>query len=115
MVAFFITHLFMLIYGIFMTFHSKEILQNSIAIDPTGYIVIIAALLSLLRLSIGRNLIRYIAFFLLCFDVFFPIIYGTFTWIRILDLLFWGYIYLSFGKRSWWYDLYKPIGIFTKN
>ena len=72
-----------------------------------------ACLLSLLRLSIGRILLRLIAVFYIS-QVALQVWHGTFQLGSVTDLAIWGYTLYSFGPMSWRHALYTPLGVFGK-
>ena len=70
-------------------------------------------MLSLLRLSIGRILLRLIAVFYIS-QIVLQVWHGTFQWGSLTDLAIWGYTLYSFGPMSWRHALYTPLGVFGK-
>ena len=72
-----------------------------------------ACLLSLLRMSIGRILLRLIAVFYIS-RILLQVWDGTFQWGSLTDLAIWGYTLYSFGPMSWRHALYTPLGVFGK-
>ncbi|MGH7148766.1 MAG: hypothetical protein ACREIJ_12825 [Nitrospiraceae bacterium] len=72
-----------------------------------------ACLLSLLRMSIGRILLRLIAVFYIS-RILLQVWDGTFQWGGLTDIAIWAYTIFSFGPMSWRHALYTPLGVFGK-
>jgi hypothetical protein len=81
---------------------------------PIEVVLLIGAILSFLQFSIGRIVIR-----LYCLWVFLHFasqLYYTHStsFLQVVELVWWIFVYSCFGKASWWYALYHPLGMFGK-
>jgi len=83
------------------------------ASDLLHAILIGACLLSLLRLSVGRVLLRFLALVGTVL-VLYQVLQGTAQWIDLSKIALWAYTYFSFGPMSWRHALYTPLGVFGK-
>jgi hypothetical protein len=93
-------------------FLSRQVTDgNLFASDIFAGLLIGATVLSLLRLSAGRVMLRIVSLLGIAI-VLLPIWQGTFQWGSVTDLALWGYTYFSFGPMSWRHALYTPLGIF---
>ena len=72
-----------------------------------------ACVLSLLRISIGRILLRLIAVFYIS-QIVLQVWHGTFQWGSVTDIAIWAYTLYSFGPSSWRHALYTSLGVFGK-
>ena len=72
-----------------------------------------ATVLSLLRLSAGRHLLRIIALIGI-FLVLYHVWQGKAQWGSLTDVAIWAYTFYSFGPSSWRNSLYTPLGVFGK-
>ena len=72
-----------------------------------------ATILSLLRISVGRHLLRFVALIGI-FLVVYPVWQGKAQWGSLTDVAIWGYTFYSFGPSSWRHSLYTPLGVFGK-
>ena len=81
--------------------------------DVIAGLLLGACVLSLLRISTGRILLRLIAVFYIS-QVVLQVWHGTFQWGSLTDLSIWGYTLYSFGSTSWRHALYTPLGVFEK-
>jgi hypothetical protein len=70
-----------------------------------------ATLLSLLRLSAGRHLLRFIAL-IGVFHELYQVWQGAFQWGSLTYVAIWVYTFYSFGPNSWRHALYTPLGVF---
>jgi hypothetical protein len=72
-----------------------------------------ATALSLLRLSVGCHLLRFISIIGILLVVYHAW-QGKAGWGNLTDVAIWGYTFYSFGPSSWRYTLYSPLGVFGK-
>ena len=72
-----------------------------------------ATVLSLLRLSVGRHLLRIIALIGILL-ILFHVWQGKFQWGSLTDVAIWVYTFYCFGPSSWRHSLYTPLGVFGK-
>ena len=72
-----------------------------------------AAVLSLLRLTAGRILLRAVGLVGIALALL-PLWKGTFQWGSVTDIAIWAYTFFSFGPMSWRHALYTPLGVFDK-
>ena len=72
-----------------------------------------ATVLSLLRLSVGRHLLRFVALIGILL-VLYHVWQGKAEWGNLTDVAIWAYTFYSFGPSSWRHSLYTPLGIFGK-
>jgi hypothetical protein len=86
---------------------------NMLMSDVFAGLLIGACVLSILRLSIGRIMLRLIAVFYIS-QILLQVWHGTFQWGSLTDLAIWGYTLYSFGTTSWRHALYTPLGVFGK-
>lgn len=84
---------------------------NLFASDLFAGFLIGACLLSLLRLSAGRVLLRVVALLGISLELL-PVLQGTFQWGNLTFVVIWVYTYFSFGPMSWRHALYTPLGVF---
>jgi len=75
--------------------------------------LIVACILSLLRLTAGRILLRAVGLVGIALALL-PVWQGTFQWGGLTDIAIWAYTFFSFGPMSWRHALYSPLGIFEK-
>jgi TRAP-type uncharacterized transport system fused permease subunit len=94
-------------------FLSRSVDGNVFLSDVFAGLLLAACVLSLLRLSVGRILLRVIAVFYLS-QIALQVWHGTFQWGSLTDLAIWGYTLYSFGTMSWRHALYTPLGVFGK-
>ena len=94
-------------------FLSRSADGNLLLSDLFASLLLGGCLLSLLRLSIGRILLRLIAVFYIS-QIMLQVWHGTFQWGSLTDLAIWGYTLFSFGPMSWRHSLYSPLGVFGK-
>ncbi len=87
--------------------------SNMLMSDVFAGLLIGACVLSILRLSIGRIMLRLIAVFYIS-QILLQVWHGTFQWGSLTDLAIWGYTLYSFGTTSWRHALYTPLGVFGK-
>ena len=92
-------------------FLSRSIDGNFLLSDVFAGLLLLACVLSLLRLSIGRIMLRLIAVFYIS-QIAVQVWHGTFQWGSVTDLAIWAYTLYSFGPRSWRHALYTPLGVF---
>ena len=92
-------------------FLSRSMDGNFLLSDVFAGLLLLACVLSLLRLSIGRIMLRLIAVFYIS-QIAFQVWHGTFQWGSVTDLAIWAYTLYSFGPRSWRHALYTPLGVF---
>jgi hypothetical protein len=72
-----------------------------------------ATVLSLLRLSVGCHLLRFIAL-LNILSLAYHVLQGKAAWGSLAEVAIWAYTFYSFGPSSWRYSLYSPLGVFGK-
>ena len=72
-----------------------------------------ATVLSLLRLSVGRHLLRFTALIGILL-VMYHAWQGKAEWGNLTDIAIWAYTFYSFGPSSWRHALYTPLGVFGK-
>jgi hypothetical protein len=72
-----------------------------------------ATVLSLLRLSVGCHLLRFIALIGI-FHELYQMWQGMAHWGSLAYVSIWAYTFYSFGPSSWRYTLYSPLGVFEK-
>ena len=72
-----------------------------------------ACVLSLLRLSAGRVLLRVVGLLGIALALL-PLWQGRFQWGGLTDIAIWAYTIFSFGPMSWRHALYTPLGVFGK-
>lgn len=72
-----------------------------------------ATLLSILRLSAGRHLLRFIAL-IGVFHELYQVWQGTAHLGSLVYVAIWVYTFYSFGPNSWRDTLYSPLGVFGK-
>jgi hypothetical protein len=72
-----------------------------------------ATVLSLLRLSVGRHLLRFIALIGI-FHELYQVWEGKAQWGSLTYVAIWAYTFYSFGPSSWRNALYTPLGVFGK-
>jgi hypothetical protein len=72
-----------------------------------------ATALSLLRLSVGCHILRFVALLGILLVVYHTW-QGKAEWGSLTDVAIWGYTFYSFGPSSWRYTLYSPLGVFGK-
>jgi hypothetical protein len=95
-------------------FLSRDATDGSIlASDLFAGGLIGATVLSLLRLSAGCHLLRFIALIGILL-VGFHVWQGKAAWGSLTDAAIWAYTFYSFGPSSWRYSLYSPLGVFGK-
>ena len=95
-------------------FLSRDITDGALfASDLFAGSLIGATLLSLLRLSVGRHLLRYIALIGILL-VLYHMWQGKAEWGSLTDVAIWAYTFYSFGPSSWRHSLYTPLGVFGK-
>jgi len=81
--------------------------------DLFAGILIGACILSLLRLTVGRILLRAAALVGIALALL-PMWQGKFEWGNLTDIAIWTYTFFSFGPMSWRHALYTPLGVFEK-
>src|SRR4051812_37286778 len=86
---------------------------NLLLSDVFAGLLLGACVLSILRLSIGRILLRLISVFYIS-QIALQVWHGTFQWGSLTDLAIWSYAMFSFGPMSWRHALYTPLGVFGK-
>jgi len=95
-------------------FLSRDITEGSfLASDLFAGSLIGATVLSLLRLSVGRHLLRFIALTGILL-VLYRMWQGKAEWGSLTDVAIWVYTFYSFGPSSWRVALYTPLGVFGK-
>jgi hypothetical protein len=95
-------------------FLSRDITDgNLFASDLFAGSLIGATALSLLRLSVGCHLLRFIALTGILIVVYY-VWQGKAEWGNLTDVAIWAYTFYSFGPSSWRYSLYSPLGVFGK-
>jgi hypothetical protein len=95
-------------------FLSREATDGSLlASDLFAGGLIGATVLSLLRLSVGRHLLRFIALIGILL-VLYHVWQGKGQWGSLTDVAIWVYTFYSFGPKSWRLALYSPLGVFEK-
>ena len=94
-------------------FLARSVDGNFLLSDMFAGLLLAACVLSLLRLSIGRIMLRLIAVFYIS-RIAVQVWDGTFQWGSLTDLAIWGYTLYSFGPMSWRHALYTPLGVFGK-
>jgi hypothetical protein len=72
-----------------------------------------ATALSLLRLSVGCHILRFVALLGILLVVYHAW-QGKAEWGNLTDVAIWAYTFYSFGPSSWRYSLYSPLGVFGK-
>ena len=72
-----------------------------------------ATVLSLLRLSVGWHLLRFISLIGILL-VLVHVWQGKAEWGSLTDVAIWAYTFYSFGPSSWRHSLYSPLGVFEK-
>lgn len=72
-----------------------------------------ACILSLLRLTAGRILLRAVGLIGIALALL-PMWQGKFEWGNLTDIAIWAYTFFSFGPMSWRHALYTPLGVFEK-
>lgn len=93
-------------------FLSKEAAEGSLlASDLFAGGLLGATGLSLLRLSAGRHLLRFIALIGIML-VLYQVWQGKAEWGSLTDVAIWAYTFYSFGPSSWRQALYTPLGVF---
>jgi len=75
--------------------------------------LLVATGLSLLRLSVGCHLLRFVALTGI-FLVIYRVWDGKAELGNLTDIAIWAYTFYSFGPSSWRYSLYSPLGVFGK-
>jgi len=81
--------------------------------DLFAGILIGACILSLLRLTAGRVLLRAAGLVGIALALL-PMWQGKFEWGGLTDIAIWAYTFFSFGPMSWRHALYTPLGVFEK-
>ena len=95
-------------------FLSRDITDGSLfASDLFAGGLLLATGLSLLRLSVGCHLLRFIAIIGILL-VLLHVWEGKAQWGSLTDVAIWAYTFYSFGPSSWRYSLYSPLGVFGK-
>jgi len=92
-------------------FLSRASESNLYASDLFASLLIGACVLSLLRMSVGRHMLRFVAVLYIS-QVLFTVWNGTFQWGSLTDVALWVYTIYSFGPSSWRHALYSPLGVF---
>jgi hypothetical protein len=113
MIMFFLTHALMILLSIPAIAKARLVEGNVVSFNPMGYALLVASLLSLVRLSIGRIFVRGVSFVYMAISVY-DLFQNGFRWVPTIELAMFGFIYLSLGPSSWWHDLYTPAGVFTR-
>lgn len=111
--------LFAFVHGLIILFSIRTILRPwggtaTAKPIPIEIVLLIGAVLSVLQFSIGRIIIR-----LYCLWVFLDIAVMFFhtrstSFLQVVEIGWWVYVYNCFGKTSWWYALYHPLGVLGK-
>jgi len=95
-------------------FLSRDITDGGLfASDLFAGSLIGATVLSLLRLSVGCHLLRFLAIIGILL-VLYRVSQGKGEWGSVTDVAIWAYTFYSFGPSSWRYSLYTPLGVFQK-
>ena len=81
--------------------------------DVFAVTLMVACILSLLRITAGRILLRAVALLGIALALL-PIWQGKFEWGSLTDIAIWAYTFFSFGPMSWRHALYTPLGVFEK-
>jgi len=81
--------------------------------DLFAGVIIGATLLSLLRLTVGCHMLRFIAI-IGVFHELYQVWQGKADWGSLAYVAIWVYTFYSFGPSSWRYSLYTPLGVFGK-
>jgi hypothetical protein len=95
-------------------FFSRDLTDGSLfASDLFAGSLIVATVLSLLRLSVGCHLLRFVALIGILL-VLYHVWQGKAEWGNLTDVAIWVYTFYSFGPSSWRHSLYTPLGVFGK-
>jgi TRAP-type uncharacterized transport system fused permease subunit len=94
-------------------FLARSVDGNFLLSDVFAGLLLAACVLSLLRLTIGRIMLRLIAVFYIS-QIAIQVWHETFQWGSVTDLAIWAYTLYSFGPSSWRHALYTPLGVFGK-
>jgi type IV secretory pathway VirB2 component (pilin) len=95
-------------------FFTRDLTDGSLfASDLFAGALILATLLSLLRLSVGCHLLRFVALIGILL-VGYHVWQGKAEWGNLTDVAIWVYTFYSFGPSSWRHSLYTPLGVFGK-
>jgi hypothetical protein len=95
-------------------FLSRDLTDGSLfASDLFAGALIGATTLSLLRLSVGCHLLRFVALIGILL-VLYHVWQGKAEWGNLTDVAIWAYTFYSFGPSSWRHALYSPLGVFEK-
>ena len=95
-------------------FLSREATEGSFfASDLFAGALLVSTALSLLRLSVGCHLLRFVALIGILL-VAYHVWQGKAQWGSLTDVAIWGYTFYSFGPSSWRHSLYTPLGVFGK-
>ncbi len=95
-------------------FLSRDIADGTLfASDLFAGSLIGATVLSLLRLSVGCHLLRFVALIGI-FNELYQVWQGKAHWGSLAYVAIWAYTFYSFGPSSWRHSLYTPLGVFGK-
>ena len=94
-------------------FNAQDTYGQIFVSDLFAATLIGACVLSLLRLSAGRVLLRVVGLVGIALALL-PIWQGRFQWGGLTDIAIWAYTIFSFGPMSWRHALYTPLGVFGK-
>ena len=95
-------------------FFSRDLTDGALfASDLFAGSLIGATVLSLLRLSVGCHLLRFISLIGILL-VLVHLWQGKAEWGSLTDVAIWAYTFYSFGPSSWRHSLYSPLGVFGK-
>ena len=95
-------------------FLSRDTTDGSIlASDLFAGALLIATAISLLRLTIGAHLLRFISLIGILLVVY-HVWQGKAEWGSLTDVAIWAYTFYSFGPSSWRHSLYSRLGVFGK-
>ena len=95
-------------------FLSRDASDGSfLASDLFAGSLLVSTGLSLLRLSVGCHLLRFVALLGILLVVY-RVWEGKAEWGNLTDVAIWAYTFYSFGPSSWRYSLYSPLGVFGK-
>src|SRR3989442_13060205 len=79
MFTFFALHICLLVWGAYEAYHYKTVSPGAIGINPFGFLLFGATLLSILRINWGRRLIRFVAFIGMM-NFWWPLFYFWWPW-----------------------------------
>lgn len=119
MIYFYIVHFVLLLYGCFQLLSLvAEVGSDTNIYTAAGLFVIPAVFLSVLRMSIGRIMLAFLAMLgivIVVLQIAFTLFSdGVLLWTLLFDLVLFGYVWHLFKPSGKWRHRYSKLGVFSK-